>query len=155
MHPAEKPFHHVYEAAVEWPGQGPAVTTAGPRPAIVTGPPPEFGGEAEWWSPEHLLVSAAANCLMATFGAMARAKGLRLYGYRGEARAVLEKTPGGLAFTSIALSVALRTEASDAERARELLLKAKQRCIVANVLVLPVQLDVTLEPVAALEAVGA
>jgi hypothetical protein len=32
-------------------------------------------------------------------------------------------------------------------RAKETLLKAKQRCIVGNVLLLPVQLDVTVETV--------
>ena len=145
MHAGEKPFPHVYEAALDWPGGGPATATAGARPAILTGPPPEFGGEEAWWSPEHLLLSAMNACLMATFGAMARARGLRVEGYRSRATGVLSKTPGGLAFTSLALAVTLRAEGGEIERARETLLKAKQRCIVANALALPVQLEVEIE----------
>jgi organic hydroperoxide reductase OsmC/OhrA len=154
MHAGETPFPHVYEAALDWPGVGPAVSTAGPRPALLTGPPPEFGGEEEWWSPEHLLLSAVNLCLMATFGALSRARGLRVQWYRSRARGVLSKTPGGLAFTSLGVTVEMRAAPGDVERARETLLKAKQRCIVANALVLPVQLDVEIEAVEAPEPVG-
>lgn len=147
MHAGEKPFPHTYEATLDWPGDGPAVAAAGSRPALLTGPPPEFGGEEGWWSPEHLLLSAVNACLMATFGALSRARGVRVLGYRSQARGVLSKTPGGLGFTSLGVTVAIRAEADEVERVREILLKAKQRCIVANALALPVQLEVEVEAV--------
>jgi organic hydroperoxide reductase OsmC/OhrA len=154
MPPAHVPFPHVYEAALDWPGEGPARATAGSRPALQGGPPPEFGGEEGWWSPEHLLLSAVNLCLMSTFGAMARARRLRVSDYRSRAQGVLSKTAGGLAFTSLGVEVSLRAQPGEAERVRETLLKAKQHCIVANALALPVQLELTVEEVAALEPVS-
>lgn len=37
------PLPHEYEAALDWAGAWPALATAGPRPLIEVGPPPEFG----------------------------------------------------------------------------------------------------------------
>ena len=50
---------HHYRVHLVQEGDG-AVLTDGMKPAIVGGPPPQFGGFADWWSPEHLLVAAAS-----------------------------------------------------------------------------------------------
>src|SRR5581483_8695907 len=36
-------------------------------PAVTFSTPPEFKGEAGFWTPEHLFVASAEACLMATF----------------------------------------------------------------------------------------
>jgi hypothetical protein len=51
------PFPHHYDVKLVV-GNGSAILTGRSRPAIVGGPPPEFDGRAEWWSPEHLLLSS-------------------------------------------------------------------------------------------------
>jgi organic hydroperoxide reductase OsmC/OhrA len=53
---------------------------------------------------------------------------------------VLDKTPAGLAFTSIAITVELRVEEADRTRAEQLLQSAKRHCIVANSLKTAVEL---------------
>ncbi len=40
-------------------------------PALVVTTPPEFGGPAHQWSPEHLFVASVASCFMTTFLAIA------------------------------------------------------------------------------------
>jgi len=55
---------------------GAATVSAPPRPVIVTGPPPEFGGDPEAWSPEHVLLAAVSGCLWSTFRALAARKGV-------------------------------------------------------------------------------
>ena len=145
-----QPLPHEYEVFLERSGPAPAVITAGPRPAVSVGPPPEFGGDARQWSPEHLLLSALNACLMATFDAVSHAQGLRIDSYSSTASARLEKTAAGAGFTTFSLLVHIDTAAGDEERVRAALLRAKDRCFVANALKAPVGLDmvVTGSPIA-------
>ena len=136
------PFPHHYEVRLDARETG-AVLQAAARPRIVGGAPAEFGGRDDWWSPEHLLLASLNLCLRATFEVLARLKQLDVMDYTSSASAVLERTPSGPEFTSLSLAVDLVVPAGEAERARTLLEKAKQHCIVANTLKLPVQLQVS------------
>jgi organic hydroperoxide reductase OsmC/OhrA len=132
-HPLASPFPHHYDVKVA-SGDAGAILSGGKRPSIVGGPPPEFDGRDEWWSPEHLLLSAAGLCLMTTFQAFAARAHLDVAGYESQVEGVLDKTAGGLAFTSIKISVDLRVAEADRTRAEQLLQSAKRHCIVANAL---------------------
>ena len=135
------PFPHHYDVRL-FAGNGSATLAGGSRPDIVGGPPPEFDGRADWWSPEHLLLSAAGLCLMTTFQAFAARAGLPVEGYESRVDGVLDKTAAGLAFTSIAITVDLRVAETDRTRAEQLLQSAKRHCIVANALKTPVELHI-------------
>lgn len=153
----EQPLPHEYESSLERKGPAPAVIRAGERPAVTVGPPPEFGGDERHWSPEHLLLGALNACLMATFDAAARARGLRVDSYVSTARSRLAKTATGAGFTGFTLAVHIETAAGEEDRVRATLLRAKERCFVANALRAPVELDVTIvggAPLSAPEAVG-
>lgn len=134
------PFPHHYEVRLEARDSG-AVLLAPPRPTIRGGAPSEFGGSDEWWSPEHLLLASVNLCLRATFEALARLKLLEVQRYESMARAVLDRTANGPAFTRLVVDVELNVAPHERERARELLVKAKQHCIVSNTLNVPVELQ--------------
>ena len=135
-------FPHRYDVALHWEGRGAAALSAGPRPVIEGGAPPEFDGRAAWWSPEHLLLSSLSLCLMTTFQAVAEKARLAVEHYDSRAEAVLDRTPGGLGFTTLVLHVHVKVAAADqVEIGRHLLLKAKSHCLVANALMPPVHLD--------------
>jgi organic hydroperoxide reductase OsmC/OhrA len=136
-------FPHRYDVALAWDGgHGGAALTAGPRPVIEGGAPPQFDGKDAWWSPEHLLLSSLSLCLMTTFQAITEKARLEVAHYDSHAEAVLDRTPGGLGFTRLVLHVEVKVPAADqVERARQLLIKAKSHCIVANALMPPVHLD--------------
>jgi organic hydroperoxide reductase OsmC/OhrA len=136
------PFPHRYDVALAWEGHGGAALSAGPRPPIEGGAPPEFDGKDAWWSPEHLLLSSLSLCLMTTFQAFTDKARLPVKHYDSRAEALLDKTPGGLGFTRLVLHVSVKVgSAEQIERARELLVKAKSHCIVANALMPPVHLE--------------
>ncbi|HEU4731123.1 MAG TPA: OsmC family protein [Kofleriaceae bacterium] len=116
---------------------------APPRAPIAAGPPPQFGGSDDVWSPEELLVAAALECLWTTFEAYARREALAVQDWSGTGVAVLDKGSPVPRFSSITLRVELLVAASDVERAHRLLHTAEQRCIISNALSVPV----TLEPV--------
>jgi organic hydroperoxide reductase OsmC/OhrA len=137
------PFPHHYRTTLTWAGDGPARLGAGARPAIEGGAPAEFDGRDDWWSPEHLLLDSLALCLTTTFAAVARKARLAVHSYEGEAEAVLDRAPDGVAFTSFVLRVFLAVEAGEEERAESLLHKAKAHCLVAGALKVPVSLVAT------------
>jgi len=115
---------------------------APPRAPIAAGPPPQFGGTDQVWSPEELLVAAVLECLWTTFEAFARREALVVHGWSGSAVGVLDRGPAGPAFTSIAQHVELTVAAGDEERGRRLLETAEQRCIIARALNVPISLDI-------------
>jgi organic hydroperoxide reductase OsmC/OhrA len=110
---------------------------------VAGGPPPEFGCDEESWSPEHLLLRARNPCQMATFDAAADARGLRVDSYASTARARLAGTATGAGFTGFSLAVHIETAEGEEDRVRATLLRAKERCFVANALRAPVEVDVT------------
>jgi organic hydroperoxide reductase OsmC/OhrA len=114
---------------------------AGPRAHIVGGAPPEFGGTADVWSPEHLLVAAAALCYETTFEWHARRDRLEFREFACQARGTVEKTAAGLAFTGIRLDVRVKCAAHDVGRTMLLLDAAKTGCLVANSLRCPVTVE--------------
>lgn len=143
------PFPHHYEATLLWEGGSRAALSSGSRPVLVGGPPPEFDGEPGWWSPEHLLLSAANLCLMTTYQALAKKAGLEIGGYRSRAEGILEKTKEGIVFTRIALQVEIHAPAPRLEDARKLVETAKKYCIVSNSLKTPVEVEAVVEAIGA------
>jgi organic hydroperoxide reductase OsmC/OhrA len=141
-----RPFPHRYETTLVWEGGSRGALSSGARPVLIGGPPPEFDGEAGWWSPEHLLLSAANLCLMTTYLALVRKVGLAIAQYRGRAEGILEKTSEGIVFTRIVLRVEIQAPAERLEEARRLLESAKKYCIVSNALKRPVDVEAAIEP---------
>jgi organic hydroperoxide reductase OsmC/OhrA len=129
-----------HEFVVSLHANGAATLSAPPRPPIVTGPPPEFGGAPETWSPEHLLLAAVSGCLSSTFRALAVRKGLAVRGLQCVTTGTVAKTPSGLAFTGIRIAAEVDVAAEDVARAVALLAEAERRCIVSNSLKVPVVL---------------
>ena len=59
---------HKFDVSLNWEieaGKGNA--KSGSRPTFEYGPPPEFGGKENTWSPEHLLAASVATCYTTTF----------------------------------------------------------------------------------------
>jgi organic hydroperoxide reductase OsmC/OhrA len=139
------PFPHHYVADLSWSGIGGGMITAGPRPPIVGGAPPEFDGVERWWSPEHLLLSSLNLCLQTTFESLARKRRLAVNSYHSHAQATLDRQEASFGFTLITLEVSVACPSGEVDRVRDTLLKAKQYCLVANALKVPVhvKLDVT------------
>lgn len=132
------PFPHEYRAFLSWKEQRSAVLSAAEQPAILGGPPPQFDGSPELWSPEELLLSSVQLCLMTTFFSLTAKRKLEIRSYRSEITGTLDKTPEGLRFTSIRVKVDLESETLP--EALEALRTAKKYCIISGALNVPVEL---------------
>lgn len=106
-------------------------------PTLTTAPPVQYGGPGDQWSPETLLVAAAADCFILTFRAVAAASKLPWLRLGCDAEGVLDRRDGVVRFTELRLHARLAVPAGvDPERAKRLLEKAEAACLVTNSLAL-------------------
>jgi peroxiredoxin-like protein len=100
---------------------------------LTTAPPPQFGGGGGQWSPETLLVAAAADCFILTFRAIATASKLAWRRLDCDAEGILDRSEGVVRFTALHLRARLVIPAGgDVERAKRLVEKAETACLVTN-----------------------
>ena len=113
--------HAIYPVEVRWSGEKRAVATSARDllPELGLASPPEFGGPAGVWSPEHLFVSSIAACFLTTFEAIARVSQLPIRAFDVETR--VELVPH------------IRVDdQQDVERALRLVPKAEQACLISR-----------------------
>ena len=123
-------------------GRRGVVSAEGIDPSIRFSSPPEFKGEAGFWTPEHFLVAAVATCYVVTFYAIADLSKMEFLGLQLAAEGKLGKPDGKLRFTEIILRPTLTIiRPEDRERASRLLEKAEQGCLIARSLACPVVME--------------
>lgn len=113
-------------------------------PLLPVASPPEFGGPAHVWSPEHLFVAAISSCLMTTFRAIAEASKLEVLEYSDDAIGHLVRGEDRLYSIQ---TVVLRPrvvigDPAKLDRTLRLLEKAEKACLISR----SVSCEVTLEP---------
>jgi organic hydroperoxide reductase OsmC/OhrA len=129
MHPF--PHRYVVNAAMRPDGDVP-LSTEGVR-IIESAPPKEFDGPGNQWSPEALLTAAVADCFVLSFRAIAAASKYPWGRLEARTEGALDRIEGKMRFTRFDTHAKLQVPAgSDVERARKLLEKAEQACLVAN-----------------------
>lgn len=125
------PHHYLISASAETEGN--IVLKADNLPQLVSAPPAEFGGPGDQWSPEHLLVASVADCFILTFRAVARASKLAWSNLEASAEGVLDRVDRVTQFTAITVRATLAVPAgTDIEKARRLLQKAEEACLITN-----------------------
>jgi organic hydroperoxide reductase OsmC/OhrA len=142
-------YPHRYGVNVTAEREGSVAVRSDDLPVLTTAPPPQYGGPTGQWSPETLLVAAAADCFVLTFRAVASASKLAWRHLDCAAEGVLDRRDGVVRFTELHLRARLLLPAGgDPDRARRLLEKAEGACLVTNSLALRPTLtaDVTAEP---------
>lgn len=115
-------------------------------PGIESGPPKEFGGSGEQWSPEDLLVAAVADCFVLSFKAIAAASKYDWVDLNCSATGTLDKVERAMQFTAINIKATLKIPAgADASRAQRLLEKSEKACFITNSLNVEPHLDTEIQ----------
>jgi peroxiredoxin-like protein len=144
---SHRSFH--YQSELTWKGGRRGTASIQGKPDVSISSPAEFQGEAAYWSPEDMLVTALNACLMMTFLAYAQREELDLASYQSSGDGALEFANGKYHFTEVILRprLTLRTE-EDAVIARVVLENAHRDCIITN----SITASVKLEPAFCVEA---
>jgi peroxiredoxin-like protein len=131
------PYPHRYDVEAAAEAEGAVMLRSEGLSPLSTAPPPQFGGPGGQWSPETLLVGAAADCFVLTFRAIAAASKLAWRRLDCSAEGVLDRSDGVVRFTQLQLRAHLVVPAGvDPERAKRLLEKAEATCLITRSLVL-------------------
>jgi organic hydroperoxide reductase OsmC/OhrA len=129
MHPF--PHRYVVNAAVRPVGDVP-LSSEGVR-IIESAPPKEFDGPGNQWSPEALLTASVADCFVLNFRAIAAASKFAWVSLDARTEGTLDRVDGKMRFTRFDTHAKLHVPAgADVERAKKLLEKAEQTCLVSN-----------------------
>jgi organic hydroperoxide reductase OsmC/OhrA len=127
------PYPHRYTVSATGSVSGLVTLSATGLPQITSAPPVEFDGPGDQWSPESLLCAALADCFLLTFRAIARASKFEWLELSCQVEGVLERAEGTVHFTQFTTHAALRVVAgADVARAKSLLEKAENGCLIAN-----------------------
>jgi organic hydroperoxide reductase OsmC/OhrA len=128
-----QPFPHHYAVIAKANAEG-DVSLEGERlPAILSAPPPEFGGPGDRWSPETLLVAAVIDCFVLTFRAIASLSRFRWLSLECDVTGMVDRVERVTQFTAFELHARLRIPSGAKEdQAQRLLAKAEETCLVTN-----------------------
>ncbi len=113
-------------------------------PDIAVTPPPQFGGEEGYWTPEDLLVGSVDSCMLLTALFFVGKYKINLKAYKSHATGNMEKTAEGLRFTGITVHVeGTVSEEAEIESFKKALEMAEKFCPVSAAVSCPVHLDVS------------
>ncbi len=131
---------HRFPVDVSWNGGMRVTGWVQGKPLLPLATPLELhGSDPERFSPEDLLVAAAASCLAVTIAALAQRQQLPLYDLDIHAEGVVGRRPDGrFGFTRIEQTVELETEPEHEAALRAVVAKAEASCLVSVSLALPV-----------------
>jgi organic hydroperoxide reductase OsmC/OhrA len=107
--------------------------------------PTLLDGNADWWRCEQLLVGAAAVSLLSSFHEHARQERLATGAFNCVAEAVFHQGQDGHgpALARMLLRVELEAPPRDLARAEQILHRAKETCMAARALRVPLELQIT------------
>ena len=134
------PFPHHYRATISRTFTSRARVDAPPRPPLDGGPSADFDGDAASWSPEHLILSSLGICMLTTFEAFAARDGIEIARWDATVNGTVERTPEGLMFTTMLMSIDMDI-GGRTDRVAQTLEDAKQYCLVLNSLRVPVVIE--------------
>lgn len=139
-------FPHVYVVRASAAVEGEVALESTGIPRLIAAPPAEFGGPGNQWSPETLLVAAVSNCFVLSFRAIARASEVSWQALHCEAEGTLERVDRVTQFTRFVVRARLHVPAdTDEEKARRVLARAEQSCLITNSLKAPSHLEASIE----------
>ena len=148
---------HIFETEVVWRRGKECRVKARENPALTVATPPEFGGPEGVWSPEELFVASVGSCLLSTFLHFAERFEIPFDSYSSASKGTVEKTPQGLRFTGIDVSIAVTVPNQKAVKkaaALRLKEKAEKYCLVSASLGCPVRLDFKVTSATSVEGKG-
>ena len=138
---------HRFPVSIQWWDGRLTQASAPGKPPLEVATPPEFkGGLPGVWSPEDLLVSAAAACYAVTLLAVAEAKRLTLLDLRVDGTGHVERRKDGrYGFVAIELVANIEVDPADVETAEKAARYAEDACLITLALDTPVHLELHVE----------
>ena len=138
------PFPHIYTVSASADVSGAVSLDSPGLSTIPSEPPVEFGGPGDKWSPETLLTAALVDCFVLSFRAVAAASRFEWSHLECKVEGKLDRVERVSQFTEFTVHATLTVPAgADHDRARTLLAKAEQVCLISSSLKASKHLEIT------------
>ncbi len=141
-----------YTTSLSWVEGRIGTMTSEGKPPLQISSPPEFKGNAGYWTPEDAFVGSVEMCQMLTFIGIAQKQQVLFVSYESSAKGTLEFIDGQYRFTRIVITPTVVIECADVEDAvLAVIREAHKRCLIANSITAVVEINahiVVREPVA-------
>jgi uncharacterized OsmC-like protein len=133
-----------FPVSVEWLGDSRVASRVDGKSEIVTSSPPEFRGtDATVWSPQDFFVAATASCLAITLQGIAGRRDLPIHSLEVSCDGTVgRREDERFGFSRMTGLVEIETEPGYEEQARQIAHEAKEKCLVAVSLDLPIEITV-------------
>lgn len=126
-------YPHRYPVHAAARPEGEVILSSAGLPDLPSAPPLEFDGPGNQWSPETLLVGAAADCFILSFRAVASASKISWRALSCDVEGTLDRVDGVARFTHMTVRAHLVIPPeTDRTRAQRLLEKSEKICIILN-----------------------
>jgi peroxiredoxin-like protein len=128
----DKQFH--FEVQLDWlEGTRGILSARDANGAIQIATPPEFGGEGEAWTPEHLFLSSISSCYMTTYLSFAKKLGFEISHFDCNTIGQIEIFESKYMFTSINLFPKVYIKGEELrDKAKIAMEKTNKYCIISN-----------------------
>ena len=133
-----------FPVSVRWRGGRLARADGRDKESIELATPPEFrGGVPGYWSPEDLLVTAAASCFVLTLVAVAERRRAPLLDASVTATGHMSRRDDGrFGFTVVEIDALLETLPGGEEALSRAAAAAEEHCLISQALAVPVHVAV-------------
>lgn len=125
---------HTFDVNLNWDNKtANGIASSGVRTPMIFGPPPEFGGTAVTWSPEHLLATSVASCYMTTLIHFSKLLKVNILNFSISCKVEFTKKEIGFEASRFTLNPIIRLQYDPGQSVLEkLLAKAKKYCFISN-----------------------
>jgi organic hydroperoxide reductase OsmC/OhrA len=140
----EKKFvPHFFSSSAHWTGGRTWTIQNEIAPDVPGGPPIDFGGVPDRWTPEDLMLASVNTCHVSTFISLSIRKGFEFVSVDSSIEGALEHNGKGYVFTTMVIHprVVVKSEA-DIATAKQYLERAHETCFMGN----SVTAKLTMEP---------
>jgi organic hydroperoxide reductase OsmC/OhrA len=123
----------IFTTDLHWSGDKFGIVSSHALKSFSVAAPPEFGGPAGEWSPEHLFLSSITSCFMSTYLVFVNKMKIENTGFECTATGQVEIVDGKYKFTYIHIyPKAFVGNDADVERAKVAMEKTKKYCLISN-----------------------
>ncbi|MGB3477526.1 MAG: tRNA (N6-threonylcarbamoyladenosine(37)-N6)-methyltransferase TrmO [bacterium] len=127
------PKIYEFKTECQWVEGKKGITKGIHKQDIEIGCPPEFGGEKEYWSPEHLFVASIEVCIMTTFIWLLEKNNLNIISYQSKAKGKAHMLKTDFVFSEIELKPVIEiTTTRIKDKIHTLIIDAGKQCMVSQ-----------------------
>ena len=137
-----EPKIYKFKTNTRWIKERKGVLASSEKKTIEIACPPEFGGEKDYWTAEHLFVASVEICIMTTFKWLLEKSNGQLISYKSEAVGSTQMMNNDFRFSEIEIKPVISVPEKDSFQKAEVAIEnACKQCLISKALTVRVRVN--------------